>query len=183
MVLFPVMSGVNSRRMPNSLNWMVTDPAVPPPCRIGTGNSPPTRKLASFPVGGHQIRLGQNLQNVFGSSALMNVPMFKSGRNAKMFSASRHGKSSRVPWLPGTIAPELNCPVLMDPMVLRAPVDTMFTPNCSALERSSSANFTRSRICFSIGPGAMSDCSRPFSRRSSRARSHDPLHLCSKPCR
>ena len=41
------------------------------------------------------------------------------------------------------------------PTVFVAPVESRFTPNCVAAERSSSANFTRNRICFST-PGAAS---------------------------
>src|SRR5207245_11359034 len=46
-----VREGVKFKRTPNSLNWIVI-PAKPPPeddWRIGNGNSPPARKLASFP--------------------------------------------------------------------------------------------------------------------------------------
>ena len=42
----PAIVGVNVRRMPNSLNSIVTVPVAP--CTTGTGNSPPARKLASW---------------------------------------------------------------------------------------------------------------------------------------
>ena len=38
------------------------------------------------------------------------------------------------------------------PIVPVAPSDAIFTPNSDALLRSSSANFTRSKICFSMPP-------------------------------
>src|SRR5580704_12091793 len=42
-----------------------------------------------------------------------------------------------------------NWPVETPPTVFVAPVDIKFTPNCVDAVRSSSANFTRNRICFS----------------------------------
>ena len=44
----PAMVGLKFRRMPNSLNTTVTAPVAP--CTTGTGNSPPARKLASWPL-------------------------------------------------------------------------------------------------------------------------------------
>ena len=42
----PAMVGVKFKRIPNSLKMTETAPVVP--CAIGTGNSPPARKLASW---------------------------------------------------------------------------------------------------------------------------------------
>ena len=44
----PAIVGVKFSRMPNSLKTTVTAPV--PPWTIGTGNSPPARKLASWPL-------------------------------------------------------------------------------------------------------------------------------------
>jgi hypothetical protein len=44
----PAIVGVKFNRTPNSLNMTVTELFVP--CTTGTGNSPPARKLASWPL-------------------------------------------------------------------------------------------------------------------------------------
>ena len=99
--------------MPNSRNWIVTAPALPPPCSTGTGNSPPTRKLASLPLVVTRFGSARICNTPCACSALMNAPRFRSGRKAKMFSAS---VSVNGVWPPPPI--ELieggrNCPVLM----------------------------------------------------------------------
>jgi hypothetical protein len=49
-IMSPVMVGTNLSLTPNSFHWMLTVAAAPSPCAIGTGNSPPARKLASCPL-------------------------------------------------------------------------------------------------------------------------------------
>ena len=96
MVLFAVITGVNRRRMPNSLNWTVTAPAFPPPCRTGTGNSPPTRKLASLPL--VVTRFGSaRICRMFSALQRLDERAQSSGlgRKAKMLRASR----DRSVWL------------------------------------------------------------------------------------
>ena len=68
---------------------------------IGSALQNRNRKFAAhqeagfFAVGGHQIRLRQNLQQVAALQRLdQNAPRFRSGRNAKMFSASEMVKVS-----------------------------------------------------------------------------------------
>jgi hypothetical protein len=46
----PAIVGVKFRRTPNSLKTTVTALLLEPPCTIGIGNSPPARKLASWPL-------------------------------------------------------------------------------------------------------------------------------------
>ena len=48
--------------------------------------------------------------------------------------------------------PMANCPVPA-PIALLPGAPSRFTPNCTSFSRSSSANLTRSRICFSIAGG------------------------------
>ena len=47
-----------------------------------------------------------------------------------------------------------NCPVLVEAIGLSCRCANRLTPYCSSFVRSSSANFTRSRICFSTGGAA-----------------------------
>ena len=44
----PAIVGLKFSLTPNSLNMIVTAPVLP--CATGTGNSPPARKLASWPL-------------------------------------------------------------------------------------------------------------------------------------
>ncbi len=75
----------------------------------------------------------------------------------------------------------LNCPV--PPLIWVWPaMPSRFTPYCNSLERSSSANFTRSRICFSIGGVQLQDCSPRSWRTPPRAPSRGPPRPCSTPC-
>gem|GEM_PF-6015565 len=154
----PVISGLNVSRMPNSLNMMVTAPTFAPPCTTGSGNSPPTRKLASLPLVATRFGSARICNNCLLSSARMNAAKFRSGRNANTFSASAIENSLVAPKVPAPIAPLSsagrggeNCPVVVLPMVLAAPVEIRLTPNASAAARFSSANFTLSSTCFS-GP-------------------------------
>jgi hypothetical protein len=55
--------------MPNSLNITEMDTAPPDPWAIGTGNSPPARKLASFRLG-DEIGFGEALEQTFGLKRL-----------------------------------------------------------------------------------------------------------------
>ena len=66
----PVIVGVNRRRTPNSLKTIVTDWLAPPPWTTGYGNSPPARKLASFP----------SCVTRFGSARLSKSPLPLSAR-------------------------------------------------------------------------------------------------------
>ena len=123
------------------------------------------------------------------SSALMNAPMFKSGRNAKNVEGIGHGHrgrgaACRLPvW--ASRCPRSNC----------SGGDAVrwccsgagreeFTPYCCALERSSSANLTRSRICFSIGPGGdLQVVHHRLGEGRPTAPPRGPRHPCSRPCR
>ena len=87
-VWFSVISGLNDRRMPNSRNITETALEPPPPCTIGTGNSPPTRKLASLPSVVTRLGSASICSKPWLRNAWMNAARFKSGRKAKMFSAS-----------------------------------------------------------------------------------------------
>jgi hypothetical protein len=89
----------------------------------------------------------------------MNAPRFRSGRKAKMLSALLMLNLVVLPRVPPGSPPwtvssvgAWNCPVLASPGVFAAPVDSRFTASEVVALRLSSANFTRSRICFS-GPG------------------------------
>ena len=46
----PAIVGVKFSRTPNSLKTTVTALSLEPPCTTGIGNSPPARKLASWPL-------------------------------------------------------------------------------------------------------------------------------------
>ena len=62
--------------------------------RVGAALNHRHRELAAdqetgfLPVGGDQVRLRQNLQHALVLERLMNAARFRSGRKAKMFSAS-----------------------------------------------------------------------------------------------
>ncbi len=105
MVLCPVIRGVNVRRMPNSRNMTVTAPTPAPPCTTGTGNSPPTRKLASLPSVATRFGSARICSTPCVLSAWMNAPTFRSGRKANTFSASLIEKFEKYPELPPGMIP------------------------------------------------------------------------------
>src|SRR5579863_603906 len=149
-------------------------PEVAPPCTIGTGNWPPTRKFASLPLVVTRLGSARICRMVSFWRALIKAPRFSLGSSANKFKACVMLKVPPLPelvvWQPPLVqvvrVPEevggiatwpvklllVNCPV-PDPIALPPGPASRFTPYCSSLERSSSANFTRNRICFSAGGG------------------------------
>ncbi len=96
------------------------------------GNSPPTRKLASFPLLVTSVGSSKVCRMLRCSSAWISAPRFRSGRNAKIFRAFEMLNMEFVdPPLAWTVLGEGagNCPVVTRPMVLVAPVDSRLTAN------------------------------------------------------
>src|SRR5579872_4448598 len=115
---------------------MVIAPAAAPPWGTGTGNSPPTRKLASLPLVATRFGSARICKTPLLSKSLIVAARFKSGRNAKIFRASARLNAVLVPVvLPGIVPVKLeglplgNCDVVITPGVLAAPVESRFTPN------------------------------------------------------
>ena len=125
---------------------MVTAPALPPPCKTGTGNSPPTRKLASLPLVVTRLGSARIWRTPWAWSAFTSAPKFRSGRNAKTFNAS---PIVNLPSLSRRAPP--NCWVPTVPRLPPAPVERKLTPNCWATVRSSSAKRTFRMICLATG--------------------------------
>ena len=85
---FGMMTGVKRRRTPNSLNWIVTEfnPAVP--CTTGNGNSPPARKLASWPFIAIRLGSARICSTFFCCKAFTTAPRLMSVRKRKTFNRS-----------------------------------------------------------------------------------------------
>src|SRR5258708_14763308 len=66
---------------------MVTAPEFEPPCSTGTGNSPPTRKLASLPLVVTRFGSARICRTCSCCRALMKAPRFSFGLKAKRLSA------------------------------------------------------------------------------------------------
>src|SRR5713226_3380907 len=144
-------------------------PANPPPaelCKIGKGNSPPARKLASLPDSVNTFGSAKIWSRFFACNALITAPRWILGLNRKIFKTSvivcsvvncslvtgcgpLTGKVSVIFGL--DIPP--NWPVVMLPMVFPAPVESIFRPSWLRAVRSTSANRTCRRICPAGGTG------------------------------
>ena len=79
-----VIVGVNVNCTPNGLNCTVITGDVAPPVdvvvRIGNGNEPPARKLASLPSSVTRFGSARICSRFWFCRALIVAPMFRSGR-------------------------------------------------------------------------------------------------------
>ena len=125
-------------------------PAPVVPCKIGNGNSPPARKLASFPDSVIKFGSARICSTLFCSSAWMVAAKSMSGRKMKRLSRLLKPMSEPVPLVPPveglTSCGGENCCVEMMPMFFAPGRLKILMPSWVSSVRFTSANFTSSRI-------------------------------------
>src|ERR1035438_3435402 len=95
---------------------------------LGKGNSPPARKLACLPFSASTFGSARIWRRPFTSSAWIVAPRFKSERKKKRLRAPESEATTGEVASDGTPGGE-NCCVDNDPIVLAAPVLTIFKPS------------------------------------------------------
>ena len=108
-------------RTPYSFHSTVTV-ALAPPCTTGKGYSPPARKLACLPLLATRFGSANICSSPCVLSASTNAARFRSGRKAKMFSASLIVNFVSVFEIVSACGGE-NWPVVVRPMVFSAPIE------------------------------------------------------------